>query len=69
MQCHGEKGMFYLGVLMEVRRSKSCTDATSAITCGHHTILHAWTISIRGKMPRQKDTQSPAEEYYRLVKI
>ena len=63
MQCHGEKGVFYLGVFTGIRRSKSHTDVTSNITCGHCTILHAWTITFLGKMPQRKDVQSYTEQY------
>ena len=63
MQCHGEKGMFYLGVLTGIKRSKSCTDVTSNITHGHHTAVHVWTMKIRGKMLQRKDIQMYAEEY------
>ena len=51
MQCHGEKGMFYLGALTGIRRSKSSMDVMSNITCGHHTVLHAWTITFIGAKP------------------
>ena len=54
MQCHGEKGMFYLGALTGVIRSKSRTDVTSNITGGHYTVLHAWTLKTRGDMPQRK---------------
>ena len=68
MQFYGEKAMLSLGVLTGIRRSKSCTDAISDITCGHHTVLHEWTITIRDEMLQQKDIWSYSEEYYRLPK-
>ena len=47
---------------MGIGRSKSYINVTSDITCGHHTVLNAWTIKINGKLPQRNDIQRYAEE-------
>ena len=51
---------------MSGRRSKSHMDATSDITCGHHTVLHAWTIKTRGDMPQGKMYGNMQRSFNRL---
>ena len=41
-------------------------DATSDITCGHHTVLNTWTIKTRGDMPQRKLYGNMQRSFYRL---
>ena len=41
MKCHGEIGMFYLGVLTGIHKDKTHMNVTSNLTCGYDTVILA----------------------------
>ena len=41
VKCHGEMGMFYLGVLMGIHNNDTQMDVTSNCTYDYNTLSHA----------------------------
>ena len=41
LQCHGEMGMFYLGVPTGIHEAETHMDVTSNPSFGHSTVIHA----------------------------